>query len=246
MAQTTAFTIFGKLPTELRLEIWGYAVRVPRVIHVNPLSKWKPPERQGLTIKVDGVMREQVCPLLLVNWECRNVAKKGLLLFDISMYTDETYVVDKHGIPAHYFAIRKHDIVHFRNSREHCLGEITRIRGESEKITNVMVDLTVDRNSGWWHWVIRFAFNITEQLGNRQYLENLYCLWWNSGRQRNDAFELDDLHKFSTEQFPEHKELLLKWERWSRWSHVQLMTINMDSYDDYHDLTKMWKEVSLR
>ncbi|KAI1272213.1 hypothetical protein F5Y07DRAFT_403606 [Xylaria sp. FL0933] len=246
MAQMTAFTIFGKLPPELRLEIWGYAVRVPRVIHVNPVSTWKPPERQGLAIKVDGVMREQICPLLLVNRECRNVAKKGLLLFDISMYTDKTYVVDKYGIPAHYFAIRKHDIVHFRNSREHCLGEIIQFRGESENITNVMVDLTVDRNSGWWHWVIKFAFIITEKLGNRQCLENLYCLWWDSRRQRNDAFELDNIHHFSPEQFPKHKEEFLKWERQSRWSHVQGMTINIDNYGDYHDLTKMWKEVSLR
>ncbi|KAI0426541.1 hypothetical protein F5Y09DRAFT_318576 [Xylaria sp. FL1042] len=239
MTGATAFIEFNRLSTELRLEIWEHAVRIPRIIHVDSLLRPKRPRRQGLTIKIDGVVREQVCPLLLVGRESRRVAMKSLVLFDISMPLVP-------ACEAHYFAISNHDIVHVRNNALYDLPSWLHVQGESKRITNLMIDSDIEGSTQDWGMLLYAAGHLINQLGNQQCLENFYCLWWESSRNETSTVESDDLHEFCDDQFPKHKRLLSDWLGPHYKRPIERVADSSEfQFNDHHNkLRSVWKDIT--
>ncbi|KAI0543766.1 hypothetical protein F4679DRAFT_590157 [Xylaria curta] len=214
----TTFTGFGRFPAELRLMIWEEFTRTPRVIRIDQSGKWDTKHREGqFAIKINGIIREQACPLLGVCHESRHVAMKSMLLFTISNDAevhDGDYVGDRH------FAIRSCDIVFFS-------GPSTRYkslcgRGDTDKIANIMMgahartirDSTDTAESMWKIW-LEFAvkgFCLVKRLGNKEHLKKTYGLLHediNSGAVKH--FGMDDLGEFVPNYPPEYKRCMTAW-----------------------------------
>ncbi|KAI0485587.1 hypothetical protein F4859DRAFT_511784 [Xylaria cf. heliscus] len=78
------FTLFGHLPTELRLMVWEFAMEMegPRLVHLraNGCSGLRGhrrrgcPRTRGLQLTLDGVKYEQVPSYFVVSHECRYIA----------------------------------------------------------------------------------------------------------------------------------------------------------------------------
>ncbi|RYP28053.1 hypothetical protein DL767_007384 [Monosporascus sp. MG133] len=78
--QSPTFPQFGRLPRELRHIIWKEAVKSSQYVYVD-LSSFDSAGNQQPSVIIDGERREQIPPLLMVNWESRSVALK---LYNIS------------------------------------------------------------------------------------------------------------------------------------------------------------------
>ncbi|KAI1279697.1 hypothetical protein F5Y07DRAFT_405927 [Xylaria sp. FL0933] len=74
------FTLFPKLPTELRLIIWEFAMQEPRLVHLR--TDGYHPYRRGCPrtgapeLKIYGTQYEQVPAYFFINRECRHLALK--------------------------------------------------------------------------------------------------------------------------------------------------------------------------
>ncbi|KAI0858190.1 hypothetical protein F4860DRAFT_517091 [Xylaria cubensis] len=212
----TTFTGFGNLPTELRLMIWEEFTRTPRVIRTDQTGKQDTKHREGqFAIKINGIFREQVCPLLGVCRESRSVAMKSkLLLFTIGNVANAGSIGDRH------FAIRSYDIVFFSCSEMRF--EDLRMQGDTDKIVNIMMGEPVHPIAGsidsfksmWSSWVA-FAFRglcLVERLGNNEHLKKTYGLV----HQRNyrgevKHFDMDDLSEFVPNPPPDYSRYMAGW-----------------------------------
>ncbi|KAI0449442.1 hypothetical protein F5B21DRAFT_48680 [Xylaria acuta] len=213
----TTFTNFGTLPTELRLMIWEEFARTPRIIRIDQTGKYDKQHREGqFAIEIDGLVREQACPLLGVCRESRSVAMKSMLLFTIGSRDRirALYMDDRH------FAIRSCDIVFFSGSS---MGfQDIEPQGETNKIANIMLGAVICEIHGgtdssesiWANWLAfgYSALRLTQHLGNRQHLERIYGLVHeNNNPGEVKPFEMDQLRGFVPSQPPEYRRGLADW-----------------------------------
>ncbi|TRX89458.1 hypothetical protein FHL15_009627 [Xylaria flabelliformis] len=210
------FIGFGNLPTELRLMIWEQFTRVPRVIRTDQVGKRDTKHRESqFAIKINGIVREQVCPLLGVCRESRIVAMKSkLLLFTIGNALKAGSAGD------HHFAIRSCDIVFFSCSKMQF--QDLSLRGDTDKIVNMMMGEPVHAIRGsidssesiWSNW-IAFAFEglrLVERLGNKEHLEKTYGLLHEkkySDEVKN--FDMNDLSEFVPNPPPGCSRYVMGW-----------------------------------
>ncbi|KAI1734659.1 hypothetical protein F4680DRAFT_453683 [Xylaria scruposa] len=207
----TTFTGFGKLPAELRLMIWEEFTRTPRIIRIDQSGKWDTKHREGqLAIKIDGTIREQVCPLLGVCRESRIVATKSMLLFTISNDA-EVYYGDRKG--DRHFAIRSCDIVFFSGYKMRYNNFCG--RGDADKIANIMMGAPVRTSESMWSIWLEFAwecFCLVECLGNQEHLEKTYgLLHENKDNGAVNHFNMDDMSEFIPNYPPEYKRDMEDW-----------------------------------
>ncbi|KAI1165184.1 hypothetical protein F5B18DRAFT_204802 [Nemania serpens] len=127
----TRFTIFNRLPPEIRLMIWEEHIRFPRIIPI--CDRWEG-LYSGPHFGIDDITRKGVPTSLLVNRESRHVAMKSLVLFDIQFFTD------RHGswFPYYHYAISRYDIAFFPQYKRWD-GMISRMEGDIDKIVNIMI-----------------------------------------------------------------------------------------------------------
>ncbi|RYP51278.1 hypothetical protein DL768_003375 [Monosporascus sp. mg162] len=125
--QSPAFPHFGRLPGELRHIIWKEAVKSPQYVYID-LSCFNSADNQQPSVIIDGERREQIPPLLTVNWESRSVALK---LYDISFH------VVREADPR-YFIMSEYDTFVVNGMyAEVCQTEFG--GGETSGIRNIMV-----------------------------------------------------------------------------------------------------------
>ncbi|KAI1163365.1 hypothetical protein F5B18DRAFT_672133 [Nemania serpens] len=172
MAIATSLPKFPQLPAELRLMIWEEFMRYPRVV---PLA-WRARRRPRPGIKIDGITRQAVPPLLLVNCESRSVAMKSLLVFSFQLPNPDRYV---HMAMSSYDILLFDDVLRTREAKA---------KGDSHKISNLMVvsnnrpDDREDYNPSAghvphiWHVTASRAIVAFKLLGNENSLETLYCM----------------------------------------------------------------------
>ncbi|KAI3317846.1 hypothetical protein HD806DRAFT_540852 [Xylariaceae sp. AK1471] len=203
-AQAT-FHPFPRLPTELR---WGILEKVePRIIRLDLSGKYRDRDR-GCTMTIDGLVREQVSPLLLVNREARYVAMKdGLICFTVNEN-------DTPRVPRH-FAIARQDIVFVSGGNHHQLLDLQGY-GDTDKIVNIMIGAEVRRllgTNGPIHSnnnaFLKMGEAIVHAFRNREALERLLCLAHNSRSSTLRKFEMSDLEPFSPDQFPRYYDGLV-------------------------------------
>lgn len=155
--------------------IWEEFIQIPRTIIIDiDVDKWCNRVRyRGLTLKIKGATREQICPLLKVNRESRHLAMKYMLFF--SIYSDN-------DISSHSFAISKYDVVYFQDP-DLDISSIM-VEGDTNKIANVMIasgPVGLDSYAlGGILWKYMEATQagkgIVNKLGNMGSLKSLYCL----------------------------------------------------------------------
>lgn len=138
--ELTGFSLFNRLPPELRIMIWEEFVRIRRFIPLNPLL-WEPygqelrffekPDEQKFKRyeqpwekehKLYGIPLALVPPLLLVNRESRDVAMKSLLICIVRWHFTLKTVVDRKD---KYIALGSHDILVDPNGFRMYPGPIT-------------------------------------------------------------------------------------------------------------------------
>ncbi|KAI0465942.1 hypothetical protein F4859DRAFT_519572 [Xylaria cf. heliscus] len=214
---STTFPVFGNLPPELRLMIWEEFVRTPRVIRIDQTGKHDKKHQEGqFAIKINGLVREQACPLLGVCRESRSVVMKSLLLFTIGSKDPvmALYRKDRH------FAISRSDVVFFSGSRVG-FNDI-KAQGDTHKIANIMLGATVHiilgtmntSESIWANW-LAFGYSglrLTQRLNNRECLEKIYGLVHQSNNSGAvGPFDMDELCGFIPSQPPQFKRGLADW-----------------------------------
>ncbi|KAI1108547.1 hypothetical protein F5Y14DRAFT_435830 [Nemania sp. NC0429] len=197
------FTLFNRLPPELRVMIWEEFIRFPRIIPIYPCLV-KP--RPDLRLKIGIVTRELVPALLLVNRESRRVAMKSIVLFSYINDDMPKYV------HAHHFAISRHDIVLYPNSFKWVSRWRGRLEGDSSKIANIMISVIPEdlapvdswcmdshRRHRTWCGIFSAADHIIGRLGNMKSLQRFYCLFlssrdWSAPKgQDQEPLRFDDL-----------------------------------------------------
>ncbi|KAI8944555.1 hypothetical protein F4801DRAFT_205309 [Xylaria longipes] len=214
----TTFTVFSNLPTELRLMIWEEFVRTPRIIRIDQTGKYDKKHREGqFTIEINGLVREQACPLLGTCRESRSVTVKSILLFTIGS-TDPTI---SPYIEVRHFAITSCDIAFFSGSTTGFYN--IDAQGETNKIANIMLGESVraiygntdSSESIWANWLSfgYSALRLSQKLGNRQYLENIYGLVHRTNIDTGavERFEMDELCGFVPSLPPEYRRGVADW-----------------------------------
>ncbi|KAJ2987285.1 hypothetical protein NUW58_g4592 [Xylaria curta] len=218
------FPQFNRLSPEVRLMIWEEFILTPRIIRIDLTTKYDKKHRKGqLSIKIDGVTREQVCPLLGVCYESRQAALKSLLLFTSRYGSGLIY---QHC--CRHFAIRSWDIVFFSGSKFSFRDLHT--EGDTETIGNIMLGASAPLLQGGYasrrlKWSIfgGSAWNLVRGLNNIHNLKNIYCLVHNSYTSALPVFDLDRIGELDPDKFPDCKEKLVEWvtdfhqqQKWDR------------------------------
>ncbi|KAI1735622.1 hypothetical protein F4680DRAFT_434597 [Xylaria scruposa] len=265
----TTFTVFNRLPTELRLMIWEEFVRTPRIICIGEMG-WVEVMvvDRRFSIEIDGRTREQTCPLLRVNRESRCVAlREPLLLFSLQYplntdpFTRRSTQNDR-GTGVRHFGIRSCDVLFIHGDFNYALYEMT-VEGDTDKIANVIFnidakpilrsfDLTFT-DPPEWDWVISLGLRLLRTFRNEQYLKNMYCLMRNEDREDSKEerklppLELNDLRDLVPSQFRLFERQFAWWLR-----RFHELPKSLDEWRRYperrEDISKVlrrWKNVTL-
>ncbi|KAI0454165.1 hypothetical protein F5B21DRAFT_258955 [Xylaria acuta] len=233
-ARETTFTGFRRLPTELRLMIWEEFVRTPRIIYIGSPSD--PFEVDGrFAIEINGIVREQACPLLRVSRESRHVAMKASLLLFSIQYPPLCRLSKTWATRG--FGIRNCDVVVFDSDGSPFYKMAA--EGETDKIANIIINVNVCclNSATPLGGCVAGGFNLTQILGNEQCLKNMYCLIRDTRAwARRRHFELDDLRDFAPSQFPLYEQRLTAWPGRFREFPESLRS-------ERHDLPDFWKTI---
>ncbi|KAI0201166.1 hypothetical protein F4808DRAFT_425489 [Astrocystis sublimbata] len=195
---------FNHLATELRLMIWELVVSIPRIIRADTTAKSEV-EEDGvcLTITIDGLVREQACPLLGVCRESRWCAMKGMILFSLDAREYDLCLEPKQD----HFAIRQQDTVYWSDTAmgyENIVGT-----SEASKIRHVMFGScahTLDYSSQalfykvlsqTWIDGIFLGYRLTRDLGSREGFKTVHLLVRAAQDKRSvGRAEMDDFIEF--------------------------------------------------
>lgn len=210
LRREVTFKQFNNLPTELRLQVWEQYALTPRIVKIFDLLEFGL-YGHGHTIKIDGVLRRQVCPLLLVNRESRYSAlREPLILFGLS----------QSNFPAYRsilrFAIRPHDIVYFDEQISH---DIALVEGDSKDIRNLIMldelpggylDLMVSRDSlesQARHFLeyMDSRISLIMKLGNMHHIERVYRLLVEPRAVLHRRWEWDDIREDTPDLIQQQK-----------------------------------------
>ncbi|KAK5630895.1 hypothetical protein RRF57_006610 [Xylaria bambusicola] len=238
LRQRVTFKKFSSLPTEIRLQIWEQYVLTPRIIKVVYNLESRPYGR-GHTIKMDGVKREQVCPLLLVSRESRYVAlREPLILFGLSQF-------GKYHLR---FAIRPHDIMFFEHNV--CSWLFQSIEGDTSKIANIMFRWELEPDVKYedrFMEIIERGIYVSKELRAWDNLENLYFLVDNPRVLLHRRWGWDDLHEVVPDKFPKYKDTLRMFPKLLRQYTLHTRyTLGYYASVQSSELMKVWKNVSVR
>ncbi|KAI0514337.1 hypothetical protein F5B22DRAFT_235371 [Xylaria bambusicola] len=240
LRRQVTFKKFSSLPTEIRLKIWEQYVLTPRIIKVVYDLEFRLCGH-GNTLKIDGVKRGQVCPLLLVNRESRYAAlREPLLLFSFSQTGEYSL----------HFAIRPHDIMFFHHNVVPCPW--MSMQGDTSKIANIMFHWefmpTGDPDDLEEHFmdILGKGVYLINQFRAWDSLQNLYFLVENSRACLHRRFGWDDLHEAASHQFSKHNLWMTFPERF-RQSHATLLTpLSFCNPPKLLKLREVWKTVSIK
>ncbi|KAI0096942.1 hypothetical protein GGR51DRAFT_488009 [Nemania sp. FL0031] len=216
---------FNQLPPEIRFMIWEEFIRTPRIIHIDLLAE-DPLAYPGYTVKMGDRATSytyykcrQVCPLLGVSRESRRIAMTDppmAVRVAIPVITRRRFQPD---IEYHDLAIRRHDFVFFKGSETWRFNNIGHAFWHNQSFPNIIIDMDV-RSINYhricdatldWVKLISNKRDILWRLGDRQGLNNFYCLIQDQKTDKKRHFELDDLCELTPGQFPKYGQNLTTW-----------------------------------
>ncbi|KAI0441021.1 hypothetical protein F4803DRAFT_552533 [Xylaria telfairii] len=210
-ADENTFHLFSCLHPELRLMVWEEFIRIPRIIYVN-MNNYDPAEVDSrFTIKVDGELREQACPLLRVSRESRYIAMKGLFCFSLQLraWSPDAWLEAFNRM----FVIRSCDFLFFDGEP----SEFWLIsgRGQTDKIANIIIAEGIDcvTEPGIVSMHVSNVCRLQYTLRIKR-LEKVYSVVYDPAivsRQQLQPFGLDDLREFDPRQFPTHQNQFRRW-----------------------------------
>ncbi|KAI0530398.1 hypothetical protein GGR58DRAFT_524586 [Xylaria digitata] len=255
-------TSFNHLPAEIRLMIWEEFVRTPRIIRIDMANK--PTQADlGYTCIFESVTSyptksEQVCPLLGVCHESRYVALKEPFIHfrvEYSALQRKRFSVDNYI--RRNLSIRSHDIVFFYNS-ESLLLQYMYKRGNTASIANIMIDLDVSRVDyknleavPCWKEMFSLGNRLVRDLGNKECLKSIYCLFRDSTDLTLDEphqYDLDNIQELTRKrlsQFPKYRENLRKWLQEYAIFPRTLNGYTVWSSEDLTLVRNVWKNISV-
>ena len=121
------FRLFGRLPPELRQEIWRFAIESPRIIHVQKHQK----NGQSTCAEYNGKMCTQVSNIFHVNRESRDIA----LHYPFIQFGT---IPRGHSGPETNYLITPSDIVFIGRGYPRVARDAVKCTGDSHLVQNLM------------------------------------------------------------------------------------------------------------